>query len=250
MASRKDRLDRVNDQLKNLYGPLLASISAADSAWTTFRQQYRPQGGHFWKTSPPPTDEEGEAWRLWIRIVFMPLNRQMRDLIVANAHLFDEEQVPECLLKLSAHVSAYEPMTFDRRRNADGEARWVGGVGARISMSLSRSDSATRAGRRRRARRRGRRSGGARAVIMPTRIARDVGSVDPRGWTFRHGQHRGLSGEAGGNPHLRRPRPSSRITASAATPCLLLGRASVSTAWCQDFESELGRRPGRGPSAG
>jgi hypothetical protein len=31
---------------------------------------------------------------------------------------------------------------------------------------------------------------------------------------------------------------------------LPLGRASVSTAWCQDFESELGRRPGRGPLAG
>jgi hypothetical protein len=31
---------------------------------------------------------------------------------------------------------------------------------------------------------------------------------------------------------------------------ITLGRVSVSTAWCQVFESELGGRPGRGPSAG
>ncbi len=46
----------------------------------------------------------------------------------------------------------------------------------------------------------------------------------------------------------RRRRGRSRWESRATS--LPLGRASVSTAWCQEFESELGRRPGRGPLAG
>ncbi|QFU88417.1 hypothetical protein [Amycolatopsis sp. YIM 10] len=109
LARRRDRLERVNEQLKDLYGPLLALISAADSAWWIFRADYRPNGA-FWDQDDPPTEAEGEAWRLWISTVFMPLNRQMRDLIVTKAPLFDEESVPKCLLDLCAHVSAYEPI--------------------------------------------------------------------------------------------------------------------------------------------
>jgi len=116
LARRKDRLERVNEQLKELYGPLLALISAADSAWTVFRKDYRPDGP-FWDLNPEPTDAEGDAWRLWISTVFMPLNRQMRDLIVTKAHLLDEPTMPRCLLDLCAHVSAYEPILVRWQRN-------------------------------------------------------------------------------------------------------------------------------------
>jgi hypothetical protein len=116
LARRKDRLEWVNEQLKDLYGPLLALVSAADSAWRTFRDQYRPQGG-YWSQDRPPTDEEAQAWRRWMTNVFMPLDRQMRDLIVSKAHLFDETEIPDCLLLVCAHVSAYEPIL----------ARWAEG---------------------------------------------------------------------------------------------------------------------------
>jgi hypothetical protein len=110
LARRKDQLERVNDQLKELYGPLLALVSAANSSWAVFRSQYRRGIGEFWSQNPPPTESDAIAWRSWMTTVFMPLNRQMRDCIVAKAHLIDGEEMPKCLLTLSAHVSAYEPI--------------------------------------------------------------------------------------------------------------------------------------------
>jgi len=108
LNERKDRLERISGQLSDLYGPLFATSTASDAAWRTFRSQYRPGGGYWGGTRPPPTPDEEAAWRLWMTTVFMPLNRQMRDAIVRGAHLLEEENVPDVLLAVCAHVSAYE----------------------------------------------------------------------------------------------------------------------------------------------
>jgi hypothetical protein len=109
LAQRKDRLERVNKQLSDLYGPLYALVSSSASCWKAFRAQYRP-GVPFWGTDPPPTDEEAEAWRLWIVEVFMPLNVAMADVITQNADLLDEPEVPPVLLDICAHVKGYQPI--------------------------------------------------------------------------------------------------------------------------------------------
>jgi hypothetical protein len=54
LAQRKDRLDRVNQQLSELYGPLLALASSSGACWTAFRQRYRPNGLSFWDSEPTP----------------------------------------------------------------------------------------------------------------------------------------------------------------------------------------------------
>lgn len=114
---RKARLDRVNRQLSNLYGPLYALSWAAHIAWVEFRAQYRRPEQPFWTGSPPPTDEEKAGWRLWMNAVFMPANRKMKDTIIHNAELLVEEEIPKCLLDLCAHVSSYEAL----------QARWGAG---------------------------------------------------------------------------------------------------------------------------
>ena len=38
----------------------------------------------------------------------MPLNRQLVQAIVNHSELLEEPEIPECLLNLLAHVSAYE----------------------------------------------------------------------------------------------------------------------------------------------
>jgi len=83
LARRKDRLDRVNEQLRDLYGPLLALVTTANSTWTVFRTKYRPEGGFFDETKPP-TGVDALAWRTWMKATFMPLNRRMRDLVVTK----------------------------------------------------------------------------------------------------------------------------------------------------------------------
>jgi hypothetical protein len=109
LARRKDRLDRVSRQLSEFYGPLLSLVSTGNATWSVFRRTYRP-GRSFWGTEPPPTDEEAATWRLWMREVFMPLNRRIAEVIHSKADLLEEEEMPQCLLDVCAHVASYEPV--------------------------------------------------------------------------------------------------------------------------------------------
>ena len=109
LARRKDRLDRINCQLSDLYGPLYALSKTGDHVWLSFRSRHRPYLGSFWADSLV-SDTDAEAFRLWIRSVFMPLNRQMVDLVVNRADLLEGTKIPECLLELCAHVSSYEAL--------------------------------------------------------------------------------------------------------------------------------------------
>ena len=69
-----------------------------------------PYRGKFWKDDPPVSDTDADAFRLWIASVFMPLNRQMMDLVVNRADLLEGTEIPQCLLDLCAHTSAYEAL--------------------------------------------------------------------------------------------------------------------------------------------
>lgn len=109
LQRRKDRLDRINRQLKDLYGPLLAMTMASERAWSAFRQKYGASGG-FWSDSSSKRPFEIECWPTWVTSVFMPINEQMVEVITRGADLIDEEKMPICLLDLCAHVAAYRPV--------------------------------------------------------------------------------------------------------------------------------------------
>lgn len=47
LAQRNDRLERVDKQLSDLYGPLLALVMSGTASWDAFRSLYRPGGGSF-----------------------------------------------------------------------------------------------------------------------------------------------------------------------------------------------------------
>jgi hypothetical protein len=55
-----------------------------------------------------PTADELKQWRLWITEVFMPLTTQMEQTIIANAHLIQDEAMPQEFKDLLAHVEAYK----------------------------------------------------------------------------------------------------------------------------------------------
>jgi hypothetical protein len=87
IAQSKGRLDRVNQQLRLLYGPLYATDQAARTVWIQFRSKYRPAQKSYWGSSQQPTKEEAEAWRLWMTEVYMPLNLLLEKTIVENADI-------------------------------------------------------------------------------------------------------------------------------------------------------------------
>jgi hypothetical protein len=107
LSQRAERLERVNKQLGELYGPLFALSQASDRAWQAFRRKYRP-GRTYFGEGAPPTDEELKAWRLWMSTVFMPNNLRMYELILTKSDLLIESEMPKCLLDFCAHVTAYQ----------------------------------------------------------------------------------------------------------------------------------------------
>lgn len=107
VTRRKDRLDRINLQLRHLYGPLYSIKQASDIAYRAFRSRYRP-GKHFFDMNPPPTELEFSARRLWILEVLMPMNLKMEKIIIENGDLIIENTMPKCLMDFCAHVASYK----------------------------------------------------------------------------------------------------------------------------------------------
>ena len=112
LDTKKSQLDselnRVNEQLQHFYGPLKALNEASEIAWIGFRKKYRPHTQHYFSNKEMPNDVELEAWRLWMSIVFMPNNNKMFEIIISRLDLLIEDEMPESLKLLCAHVSAYK----------------------------------------------------------------------------------------------------------------------------------------------
>ena len=108
IASRKDQLDHVDRQLRQLYGPLFALNHVSNIAWRAFRQKYRPDKESYWRSEPPPTAEDEAAWRLWMATVFMPLLLRMEQVILKHSDLIEEQDMPQCFIDLISHISAYK----------------------------------------------------------------------------------------------------------------------------------------------
>jgi hypothetical protein len=124
LAQRNDRLERINRQLSEFYGPLLALTRSSGQSWQAFRQRYRPPGSEsFWKSDPPPTTEDAVAWRLWMTTVFMPVHRRMMELVLERADLIEEPEMPPSLLDLCAHVNGYQAILKEWEKGEISTAR-------------------------------------------------------------------------------------------------------------------------------
>jgi hypothetical protein len=117
IAERKARLERTNSQLRELYGPLFALERAGTATYAEFRKRYRPNKPYF-SADKPPTAADLSAWRLWMTEVFMPVNLQMENIILANSHLILGGYFPKCFHELLAHIAAYKPVL---KRWKDGD---------------------------------------------------------------------------------------------------------------------------------
>jgi hypothetical protein len=109
LAQKQARLTRVNLQLSEFYGPLFALMEANSRVYDTFSERYaRPDGRDPFRHDIPPSEHELAEWRTWAGTVFIPNIQAMRDVVVSKADLLIEEEMPQVLLDLCAHVSGYE----------------------------------------------------------------------------------------------------------------------------------------------
>lgn len=106
LALRKDRLEFVNKQLSELYGPLHISCKAGKTAYTTLLKKLNRTSGIF-EQKKHPSEEEIKEWFHWMKNVLGPINERRDALILGNCHLLIEDKVPDCIIDFSSHVAAY-----------------------------------------------------------------------------------------------------------------------------------------------
>jgi len=111
LALRRDKLDLVNKRLNEFYGPLYVASEAGNIAYRSLLNRQGKQ------QSEPILDSEMKEWMLWVTTIFMPLNDIREKVIIENAHLIIEEQMPTCLLDFVTHVVGYKAVL----------ARWAEG---------------------------------------------------------------------------------------------------------------------------
>ena len=104
MARRADRLRLVDQRLNEFYGPLYVATIAGNIAYQSLLQKQGKTQCH------PIRDEDLKEWTLWMTTIFMPLNDVREKIIIDNAHLIIEEQMPQCLLDFVTHVVGYKAL--------------------------------------------------------------------------------------------------------------------------------------------
>jgi len=111
------QLTRVNLQLANLYGPLLALTRSNSEVWSTFFERHRVSPADFLNETPVG-DAQRRLWIEWMQTVFMPSNRKIVQLIENRTDLLEDDSMPEVLMKFYAHAAGFE-VTLKRWQDGD-----------------------------------------------------------------------------------------------------------------------------------
>ena len=121
------RVARVSEQLKALYGPLLACVTASKSSHDAMLRQAsagRPDGGVMQPqefralAAADPSGPIAQSYRTWVREVLLPLSDKAAHVIVERADLLEGSNIEPLLLQLVAHVNAMKVLV---RRWEEGD---------------------------------------------------------------------------------------------------------------------------------
>ncbi len=139
MARRADRLRLVNQRLNKFYGPLYVATVAGNIAYRSLLQKQGKTHCH------PIRDEEIKEWVLWMTAIFMPLNDIRERIIIENAHLIIEEEMPQCLLDFVTHVVGYKALLSKWAEGDYSERRSMIGWPPEFDLYVERSYQALKA---------------------------------------------------------------------------------------------------------
>jgi len=114
LEQRKNRLERINGQLDEFYGPLLATVQSNQQAWESFLAKH-DNNADFYKKKNNPTPEQVTEFHDWMETVFMPNNEEINDIIVNNTSLLIENEMPKVILELLAHIMEFR-INFKARK--------------------------------------------------------------------------------------------------------------------------------------
>jgi len=139
MARRSDRLRLVDRRLNEFYGPLYVATVAGNIAYQALLKKQGKTQCH------PIRDEDLKEWTLWMTTIFMPLNDIREKIIIENAHLIVEEQMPQCLLDFVTHVVGYKAVLLKWAEGDYSERRSMIGWPPEFDAYVERSYQALKA---------------------------------------------------------------------------------------------------------
>lgn len=136
---RAARLRLVDQRLNQFYGPLYVATVAGNIAYKSLLQKQHKTECH------PIRDEDLKEWTLWMTTIFMPLNDVREKIIIENAHLIVEEQMPQCLLDFVTHVVGYKALLTQWANGDYSERRSMIGWPPEFDNYVERSYKALKA---------------------------------------------------------------------------------------------------------
>jgi hypothetical protein len=139
MARRADRLRLVDQRLNEFYGPLYVATVAGNIAYKALLAKQGKTQCH------PIRDEDLKEWVLWMKSIFMPLNDVREKIIIENAHLIVEEEMPQCLLDFVTHVVGYKALLLQWAEGDYTERRSMIGWPPEFDLYVERSYHALKA---------------------------------------------------------------------------------------------------------
>lgn len=115
-------LERVERQLDELYGPLLALDKTGAGLWALFCRRSGYEAGKGTLTA-----EQRVEWLHWLEVVLHPVNRQMVALIQSHASLVDDQADMDLFVRLMENCAEYEALI--RKPDVDpGDSVWASTV--------------------------------------------------------------------------------------------------------------------------
>jgi hypothetical protein len=179
----KARLDRLNAQLQEFYGPLYAIFQANHIAHLEFVNTLRPGSSTlFARDVEPPNDDELRLWRLWAQSAHEHRSSPAYEVIISKAHLLIEDEMPPCLLQFCAHKAGYDVL-IERWKQGDHTEHLsvVRHPGDELHDYLRESFTTLKREQARELEATQGRTGQRRAISWPRRRATRGGAVGPDG---------------------------------------------------------------------
>lgn len=123
---RKREIAFSEQQIEKLYGPLYALSQATFQAkkYLFASRIHKAASTDYFDPNDPPSEQEVERWRLWIKTILQPMNVMMEEAIIKNAQLIEggkRGEIYEPFAELILHVESYKA-TIAKWKDTDAKA--------------------------------------------------------------------------------------------------------------------------------
>ena len=110
LSRRAERLELLNSQINELYGPMFVITQTGTALFNALRKKALISGRLFIDEDAPKNKEDVSEWQIWVENVFVPRNEELAKIIIGKAHLIREKEMPECLKMFIVHQAGYKSL--------------------------------------------------------------------------------------------------------------------------------------------